>query len=264
MTISTYYKTPLIRMLKRIVPNVFKEAIIKILNNKLFILLIKKRGKTIYGAKYNFSIVPDEIIINIFMGVWESAEIYMANKYLQNEEFIIECGSSIGVLASSFLSRDFIGTYVAIEANPNSYSILKRQINSSSSKCINLAISYPESTIEFNASSILGGRVHSSCDQTEKSNVICMQGMPLSRIIDINFPVFNQNFSLILDIEGMEPYIFKYDADFIRKAKFIICELENTSDYSIESQVEMLRVLSFEIIERYDNVFAFKNKSSVS
>lgn len=261
---SNYYKTPLIRLLKRLVPNGFKELIIKILNNQYFISLIKKGGKTIYGTKYNFSIVPDEIIIYIYMGVWESAEIYMANKYLNNDKFIIECGSSIGVLASSFLSRDFIGTYVAIEANPKSYNILTQQINASSSKCINLAISYPESTIEFNASSILGGRVHSSCDQTDKSNIFYMQGMPLSRIINSFFPVFEDNFSLILDIEGMESNIFKYDAVFIKRAKFIICELENTSEYSIENQVEMLQKLSFEIIERYDNVFAFKNKNLAS
>lgn len=258
-----YHRTPIARHAKRVIPVSIKNFLISLLKRRSIIGLIRWRNYTLKGVYYDFKSVPDHVVVEIFLGVWESAEVYMAKKYLSDELTIIECGSSLGVLASSLLARSSCANYIAIEANPETFRILTHQMSRYCQVCcINLAVSYPESIVAFSNSSISGGKVvQANClNDCLTSDTIAVKGKPLSLIIKECSELSAHNFSLILDIEGMEALIFKHDSEFIKKARYIICELENTPDASISDQIATLNSLGFKVIERYDNVIAFRSE----
>ena len=250
------------RRIKSRIPASWKILIVKLLDMKLVLIFIQKFMKsTLSGVPYNFSIVPLETVSSIYFGIWESAEVHMSLKYLHAERVIIECGSSLGVLASAMLNAiSPEAQYVAIEANPKSFGVLLKQLaRYKNAKLLNSAVSYPAGLINFGATSILGGRVVLDNDKQASDTIVQVHGAPLSELVGSLRMELSDQFSLILDIEGMEGEIFARDQVFLTRAKYIVCELENTSRYTIEQQSQILFDLDFEIIERYDNVFTFAN-----
>jgi FkbM family methyltransferase len=243
-------------------PIKFKLILLDILDNKFVRKRVKNLNETILGVPYKFSLIDDNLCSLIYFGIWESAEISLSLKYLKYETMIIECGASLGVVASNILFEYPQINYVAIEGNPISYKILNLQILNKGFTPINELINYPDGMINFDCSSVLGASIEGIKHKKESAEIISIYGRSLTKILEKNNILVNKSsFSLILDVEGLEGLIFKHDSELIKKANYIICELEDTSLYSIEDQVKMLESLNFKIIENIDNVYAFVKKN---
>jgi FkbM family methyltransferase len=258
-----FKNTPVLRILKNKVPNFIKFIVIWVFSQKLIRWIVVRQSQTLRRVRYDLKSVPSDCVAPIYLGVWESAEIYMARKYLAGEEFVIECGASLGVVAASFLTGNAdCREYLAIEANPGTFQTLVRQMKAYPVvKCINVAVAYPAGYVEFAATSILGGRVATNNSIADKSKSFLVQGSELRTIVSGGaLGELPQSFSLILDIEGAEGDIFSQDTAFVQRANFIVCELEDTERYSIDEQICKLDEIGFDLLERFDNVMAFKSR----
>jgi FkbM family methyltransferase len=259
---NRFKNTPALRILKNRIPSFLKVAIIWLFSQNWIRRIVVRQSQTLRRVRYDLKSVPSDCVAPIYLGVWESAEIYMARKYLAGEEFVIECGASLGVVAASFLTGNAdCRKYLAIEANPGTFQTLVRQMKAYPVvSCINVAVAYPAGYVEFAATSILGGRVATDKYFEDKSKSFLVQGSELRTIVRGALGELPQSFSLILDIEGAEGDIFLQDTAFVQRANFIVCELEDTERYSIDEQICKLDEIGFDLVERFDNVMAFKSR----
>ena len=85
-----------------------------------------------------------------------------------------------------------------------------------------------------------------------------MPTITLSRLLEENR--VNEEYTLITDIEGAESEIFFVDEIALKNCVLIIAELEETSTYSMEEQINKLISIGFSISESYGNVFVFSRE----
>ena len=254
-----FHKSPFLRVAKFLIPSFVKNMILSIFNTKPMRKFITSRNRSIRGTPIVFSAIPEPFLSSIYLGVWESAEIYMVNKYLKDESTIIECGSSFGIVALNLLNGNAkCHLYGCIEANTNSFNILKIQLAMYPQAVLkNYAIGYDSDAGLFRASSVLGGHIVSDSNDAHPldSSVALKSLSVISKEINIH----NLPYSLIMDVEGMEYEILLNDRKFVQEARYIICELEDLDHASVDDQITMFINIGFVLMERYDNVLAFKN-----
>jgi len=113
---------------------------------------------------------------------------------------------------------------------------------------INKAISYTNDSIGFKHTSTMGSKIY----YEPNYNVNTIPTITLANLLDEN--KINEEFTLITDIEGAEAEIFFKDKNALKNCIQIIAELEETSLYSISSQIKQLQSIGFVITEMYGNV----------
>lgn len=163
----------------------------------------------------------------LFWGVYETAEIDFAKKYLNPDYDVIELGSSIGVLASH-VSKIIKHNrkILCIEANQTLLGCLKKNLEFNSGnnnfEIVNAAIYYGEKKfVEFSVSpNSLDSHVGSN---SKSKKIISVPAITLSEIIK-KYSV--EYYTLICDIEGAEKAIFDYDADALKYCKQLHIEMQ--------------------------------------
>lgn len=247
------------RKFKSLLPKRFKKVLLNLLCNRQIGFLIKFSGVkfNLFGGIYDYSLVDGRTACKIFFGFWESAEIRYAKEYAGNEN-IVELGSSIGVTYGVLINIYPDSKYICVEAHPKVFQILKKLVhftgNLEKATLINKALSYSrEKEVRFiEDSNMSSGKIGVS----DEYHSPVIQVVTLNEIIKDHLK--EEKYTLISDIEGAEADIFFEDAEALKNCTKIICELDNTNKYPIESQVNQLLSIGFLKKEQYSNVFVFQ------
>jgi FkbM family methyltransferase len=239
--------------------NKTKKVIASLICNKLFGYIIKITGikRNIYGGYFNYKTVSSIEAASIFFGIWESAEIRFAKKYT-NCNYIIELGSSVGVLAGVISKLKQNTTIIMVEASPlnqHKLSILVEDLKKLSTNkyiIISAAIAYFSDTVIFRHTGTVKSSLLRFDEIGEEFEVKCTT---LSEIVKIH--VGSNQYALISDIEGSESEILQWDKNAFENCRSIIVELEDTRQMSIDAQVSSITEMGFQMKEYKGNVFAF-------
>lgn len=244
------------RKIKSLIPNNGKKFILFFLTSSIFgkIIKISKIKSNLFGGKFDYDLVSDVEAARIFWGVWESAEIRFSKRFAQTD-MIVELGSSIGVTLGVLSNLRHDTTFICVEASAANFkklSRLQKQLSTNNVySLINKAIAYGKDNVGFASTSTTGSKIDETIEDTESF----VPAITLTRLLQEN--QVNDEYTLITDIEGAESEIFFKDEIALKNCVRIIAELEETSAYSIEEQINKLISVGFSITESYGNVFVF-------
>lgn len=261
--ISTNSKS-LERRIKRLIPLKLKAIILRFLLSRISGRLVQTFfKKTLLGAKFDFRLVDPISAAKIYFGIWESAEIRLAKKYISKNDVVLELGSSVGVMLSTIVSNVLIKKYIAVEASPTAIKILDKVIKNLGNQDIFLvqaAISYSnEDFVNFSETSFTGSRLSYLTKGSSSECIQKCQAVTLSDLLQKE-NILNTEYVLVTDIEGAEADIFVNDKVALECCKKIICELDETEKYSVKEQMAEIEKCGFALKEYYGNVFVYENK----
>ena len=197
----------------------------------------------------------------IMVGWYEYQERQLIQKYLPNDEPIIELGASIGTVACivnrRLTSRD---RHVVVEANPDLMPILKknRDMNRCQFKVIEAAIGYGSTYITFFSNEgSLTGSIYQGGGKFIEIPAITLQSIAAN----VGFNHFN----LICDIEGSEIGLIDHELTFISEhVGLILMETHYLTPYGedgMRSVIENLQKSGFEVIDRIHNNYFLRNRA---
>ena len=165
----------------------------------LYRLGLQPKIITNYGIKID---VSNEILKkhkkSFYQNSWESSEIRLLSKFIEEDDILLEIGSCTGFL-STFASKIITSENVlAIEANPRMINVINslKKLNSVSFKVLNCIVS-KRKEVDF----YINKEIHSSSIEKRISskNKVKIKCVTLEEI----YKKFKYNF-LLLDIEGNE------------------------------------------------------------
>lgn len=248
------------RNFKSLIPLSIKKILIKIIVNSFIGKLIKISGikLNLFGGVFDYSTVTAKEAASIFFGIWESAEIRFAKRFALSKT-IIELGSSVGVTFGVLSNIRNNTKFILVEASKKNYqklTLLKNSISEKKNKffLVNKAIYYDNNYVNFEDNTSITSKISKKNLKTNKSYQV--KAITLSAIIKKY--IVKEPYTLILDIEGAESFIFFKDEKSLKKCETIIVELENTKSYTILEQINQLEKLGFKVLEWYGNVYCFR------
>lgn len=241
------------RKFKYFIPRTIKHLILPLFINSMVGKIIRstKIKWGLYGGVSDYSLVNDLEAARIFWGIWESAEIRFAKRFAHSQT-VIELGSSVGVTLGVLSKFRKNTTFICVEASPLNFDRLTKVIDFLPEHNryipINKAISYNSEKINFEHFSTTGAKI----SEEQKEGNFIIESITLSRIISEQN--VKADYTLITDIEGAEAEIFFEDQSALKNCVRIIAELEDTSLFSKDVQIQQLEHLGFSLTERYNNV----------
>jgi FkbM family methyltransferase len=196
----------------------------------------------------------------LYYGIYEQKEVDFIKKYLNENDDVIELGSSIGVTGSIISYTQTNGRYISVEADPSLIDANRKNIQLNRKTeyvLINKAIDYFNKTVSFSASkSTLTGKLNRSGSD---DSTITVETITLNEICETY--KFN-NFTLVCDIEGAEVTILLNDKNAIQKCEKMIIELHDTEyngkTYLIPDLVDLIVANNFKILDQNRSVFVFQ------
>jgi FkbM family methyltransferase len=199
----------------------------------------------------------------IIVGWYEEYEREIIQKYLPQDEPVIELGGSIGVVACQ-VNRRLLSPekHVVVEANPELIPTLKknRDLNGCQFEIVEAAIGYGSEYITFfsNDVSLLGSIYHGG-GQKWKVAAKTLQSIAENA----GFRYFN----VISDIEGSEIGLIDHEIDFIREhVGLLLIETHDDTphgDEGVKFVVDRLETYGFEIVDSIRNNYCFRNRNSL-
>lgn len=246
------------RLLKSKIPRNIKFKLVNLICNKhigKFLKLLNIKSN-LFGGYFNYDLVSDREAAKIFFGIWESAEIRLAKRNIECNT-VIELGTSVGVMLGVLSRVKKLEKYICVEANPYNFEILNKFIDDiptdSHIKTYHNAIHYGSEFINLNLNATQSSSIYKKSHNSKNYNIKTITLSELLRKEDIN-----KEFALVTDIEGSEADIFFEDSNSLDLCNEIICELDSTNRFTVESQFKRILEIGFECLERYNNVFYFK------
>ena len=208
-------------------------------------------------------LVPTHFKGTMVLGVYETYERAIIQKYLPTNEPVIELGASIGVVScivNSRLTRP--EQHVVVEANPTLIPTLKknRELNGSRFTIIEAALGYGSDSIPFfsNGLSVLGSIYHGAGQKME---------VPTKTLQAIAENAGFRRFTLVSDIEGSEIGLIEHEIDFIREhVGWILIEAHDDTPYGaagVKLVEDRLLDNGFEIVDSTHNNYCFRNTTSL-
>lgn len=203
--------------------------------------------------------VSDRVRAHLFWQFYERAEIRMLREHLPRDLDVIECGSSIGVVASAILQHVDPGSrIVCVEADRRLLELLYNNLNrngdASDVDIICAAIVAGEDDpARLHISESTGGRT------VDSGGAVAVRGLTLSTVVQTHDLA---RYSLVCDIEGAEACIIFGDPESLDGCQFALFEFHfacyrgrSLSPADLRSGV--LR-LGFEEVAAHGNVHAFR------
>jgi len=256
---------------RQYIPNSIKMLISRILSNavtgaliaSVFRYRIPFRGLIIDTSSPR---VRAKTSSDLFLGIYERAEINHVERYLDQDIDVVELGGSIGV--NSTVIRRKMGSsrkLVVVEAD----HVLAQQIEKNLRlNCMNMeqvviesrAIDYSGRTsVPFvRQSSNLSGRIDSG---QPGSSTIEVPTTTLSSIIRRHRIA---EFSLVSDIEGMEIPLFYEDHEALLNCRQVLIEIDGVEymgrSLSVDDIERRINTLGFDTIDRYYNCIVFRRR----
>ena len=168
-------------------------------------VLPKIESTTVDGIHLDLTSFSPKIRNRILMG-YEEAEKRMCRDLLSADDCVVEIGSAIGFLALFCQKRIGIQNYIAIEANPMTIDVLKRnfRLNNVTPNVWNLALGKENGVAELHVGGDFYEHFVSYAERASRVNTIRVATATLETILKSAGEKFN---ALIIDVEGAERYI---------------------------------------------------------
>lgn len=243
-----------------------KLLVAKILCHAAVGRLLRRRGRVqrLSGVLVDLAHVTNpETVAQLQWGLYESAELRLIDRHLDNSYDVIELGASIGV-TSVHIARRLKGRrrLVCVEANPRLIQPLAQMLarNAVSAEVVHAAIAYGTATIGFEAGlDTTSGRVNSTSNTAEVVRTASLGELcERYRITD---------FTLVADIEGAEAEILQHEQQTLERCQQILIELHDTRDdagrvVSISELTARIVALGFVVDAGGGPVLGFRKKAN--
>jgi len=165
-----------------------------------------------------------KIEAQLYLGLYEKAEIKMLREYAAGQSAILELGSSIGVTTAHILDvMDPDGRLVCVEANPAVIPSLRRTIEThrKNQQVDVLPVAVSNTPVFMDIRSSLGTRLANTETATE------VDSAPLSEVLErANIA---GDYTLICDIEGAESHFIYDDTKALDNCRLLLIELDDTT-----------------------------------
>ena len=232
-----------------------------------------KHYNMVNGDNYKFAgfdiSIPNDTAFNLKYSIirnrYEKSEQKLINKYLIPDTNVIELGGSLGLvskLITNVLNTQSI--FVVIEANPNIINYCKKNIylkrRSHSTFVENFAIAYGVDKIKFHISEDV------SCSRVANEELIENMEIPACTLASIvNKYLGDKPFTLVMDIEGGEVDVFKYDKEILKNCSLAIVEVHSQiidgSGYTEDDFLDLASDAGLFPIEKDGSVYALRRKN---
>jgi FkbM family methyltransferase len=230
-----------------------KRLIVIIITNPIIGFLISffyKDKINFQGTLIDLKTLSYKNLASLHFNLYESKEILMVKNYLSTNNNVIELGSSIGIVSSQILKKNN-GKKIFVEANPVIINQLRKNIelnSNHSNYCIeNYVINHENKPMYF---SISKDNLIGKMSDDIQDNSIKVDGINLSSLIQKhNF----EDYSLVMDIEGAELELIKFNDGAFKKCSEIIAEFHDTKQYSYQEIINMYVDYGFAIKYQYFN-----------
>tara|TARA_B100001059_G_C17710061_1_gene514957 strand:+ start:65 stop:805 length:741 start_codon:yes stop_codon:yes gene_type:complete len=229
-----------------------------------------KRYNNIHGNNYKFAgfeiSIPSDASFNIkyslIRGRYEASERKLINKYLVSKSNVIELGGSLGIISKLINAKlETDSTFVVVEANPDIIKFCKKNIyferRRHSTFIENYAIAYGLDNVDFHVSDDV------SCSRIADTGLkgnIQVQACSLSHVVKTHLS--NNDFVLIMDIEGGEVDVFKNEKDILQKCSLAIVELHSeiisNYGYTLNDILILINEIGLRLIDQDGSVYVFK------
>ena len=232
-----------------------------------------KRYNIVNGNNYNFAgfdiSIPDDTAFNLKYSLiknrYEDSEHKLINKYLTQDTNVIELGGSLGLISKLITNiLDPESIFVTVEANPNIISYCKKNIylksRSHTTFVENFAIAYGVDKIKFHISEDV------SCSRVANNELIENIEIPACTLASIvNKYLEGKSFTLVMDIEGGELDVFKYDKEILKNCSLAIVEVHsqiiNENGFTEEDFLALASDSGLFPIDKDGSVFVLKRKN---
>ena len=187
----------------------------------------KKYGQNFKFGDLSISIPNDTafaIKYALIRNKYEMAEKKMISKYITSHMPVIEFGGSLGIISKFIATKLENDTkHIIVEANPNIIDICKKNATTegrrNSTFVLNNAIAYGSNTAKF----LISDNVVCSRIVEDGSHNLEVEVTNLSKIVKMY--IDENNYTLIMDIEGEEMNVFKNDTSILKNCSIAIIEL---------------------------------------
>lgn len=227
------------------------------------------RGIKIDTADPNFS---PGVKARLFWRVYESAECRFVQRHLQGTQFVIELGSSLGVISSHLATvmRDG-GRLVCVEANPALRPTIERAVaRIQQNKRLGVEIiqaAIVADPTQENAALMLGDETFSSTIQPPAAPVsesISVPAITLSEVVQqSDFP----EYVLVSDIEGAEASFILSDNNALHLCRKMVIELHDANVGGRQIRhgdlLNSLTAMGFRVIERTGPVVVLEQRQAL-
>ncbi len=232
-----------------------------------------KHYNMLNGDNYKFAgfdiSIPNDTAFNLKYSIirnrYEESEQKLINKYLIPDTNVIELGGSLGLvskLITNILNSESI--FVTIEANPNIISYCKKNIylkrRSHTTFVENFAIAYGTDKIKFHISEDV------SCSRVANNELVENIEIPACTLATIaNKYLGDKSFTLVMDIEGGELDVFKYDREILKNCGLAIVEVHSQiidgNGFKEEDFLGLARDVGLFPIDKDGSVYALRRKN---
>ena len=232
-----------------------------------------KHYNILNGDNYKFAgfdiSIPNDTAFNLKYSIirnrYEESEQKLINKYLIPDTNVIELGGSLGLvskLITNILNSESI--FVTIEANPNIISYCKKNIylkrRSHTTFVENFAIAYGTDKIKFHISEDV------SCSRVANNELVENIEIPACTLATIaNKYLGDKSFTLVMDIEGGELDVFKYDREILKNCGLAIVEVHSQiidgNGFKEEDFLDLARDVGLFPIDKDGSVYALRRKN---
>ena len=166
-------------------------------------ILPRITGTEIDGIKLDLSALSPKVRNRILMG-YEEAEKTLCRQLLRKNDVVLELGGGIGFIGLFCQKRLGIKSYVTVEANPHTITLLKQnyRLNGLTPRVLNYALSDTCGPVQLNISGDFWE--HNLDEQANTETLLTVPGITFTDLLK-NLPI--QPNTLIIDVEGAERFI---------------------------------------------------------
>jgi len=235
-----------------------KRFIVNVLTNSAvgFVLrLFYPKKISFQGAILDSTTLTNKNLASVRMNLYETKEVLMVNQFLDPKQTVIEVGSSLGIVSSQICKVNS-GFKIFVEANPTLMDKLKKNValncKDGNYEIKNLAINHLNEPLYFSqASDNLIGHI------TDKpsNNSVQIEGSSLTSIIEKHKI---EKYSLVMDIEGAEYDLVRFDKDAFKNCTQILAEFHDLTEVTYQQIVDLYVELGYEIKYQYHNRVFFE------
>jgi FkbM family methyltransferase len=198
---------------------------------KIFFLESESIGRSLYcNGQYENELIND---------VMKFLRTTLPNFPLKGSGTIIDIGANNGVISIGLLHTGEFAQAIAIEPEPQNFSLLEYNVNLNGLKdkftCLPYAVADKKGEISFELSDTNFGdhrvRVSSTIEKQERQNesarqVIVVKSDQLDNLLKMAPESFLNQTSLIwMDVQGYEGYVFKGGRDILSKGIPVVSEI---------------------------------------
>lgn len=221
-----------------------------------------------FGENYKFAdldiFIPSDsafaVKYALIKNKYEVSEKKLIAKHMKANFPVIEFGGSLGIISKLIASKlDNKTKHIIVEANPNLIKFCKKNATIERRKhltfIINSAIAYGSEKVNF----LISDNAVCSKIVNDGSHNLEIETSNLSKILKDHS--IDENFILVMDIEGWEMDVFMNDSEVLKKCSLAIIEIHpeifSQRGLEVDDFFNFVKKTGLESIDKDGNVYVF-------